>query len=99
MTNAKINKTLRERAIEIEESGSYQKARDEEFNDQFRDFLCDEEYIMNNGIITQDDIQGFLDNFTFMDEWQWAEEQAQSEYEGICDAAYESMKDERMNDD
>ena len=93
MTNAKLNKTLRERAIEIEESGSYQEAKDEEFMNQWNDFVSDRGYPENS--IGMDDMQGFIDNFTFMDEWQYAEEAAQSEYESICDAAYEQMKDER----
>ena len=82
----------------------YQEARDEEFDKQFRDFFND--YLQKGTTheernhllpdITEDDIQGFLDSFTFPDEDDWIA----SEYEGMlgdcADQAYEEYKDRQM---
>ena len=78
-------------------SEGYQEARDEEFNDQFRDFLCDEEYVMkSNTIITEDDVQGFLESFTFPEEFEWSASEYESQIDAYEDAKFESFKDERL---
>jgi hypothetical protein len=84
---------IKQRAEELAEG--YEEARDEAFNEEFRDFLCDEEFVMNSEQITYDDIQGFLDNFTFPDEGEWSCDKAQSELDDIGDQQYEQWKDER----
>ena len=74
----------------------YDEAMDEKFNDEFRDFLCDEEFIMNPKQITYDDIQGFLDSFEQPDELEWAQSEVESELQGFEDSKYEAFKDQRM---
>jgi len=64
---------------DIEElADSYQDARDEAFDEQFRDFLKTIEEPEN---ITEDDVQGFIDTFEFAEEWDW------------CASEYESRRD------
>ena len=90
-------KRTRNYKADLEElEGEYQEARDKEFNDAFRDFLCDEEYIMNRDIITEDDIQGFLDSFTFPDVADWCASEYQSRLESFEDAKYEAEKERKM---
>ena len=81
---------MKDRACELSEG--YEDVRDETFNDEFREFI--QPYIA--GItLTEDDVQGFLDSFTFPEEGDWSMDKAQSEYEGYMDSKYEQMKDER----
>ena len=94
MSNKKINQTIKERCIELDEEGSYQDARDEEFMEQWKDFMTDRGYPQNN--ITEEDMQEFLDSFTFPDENEWICDKAESEAGDYADQAYEQMKDERM---
>ena len=84
---------IQARAEEYEDD--YEEARDEEFNDQLRDFLCTEENIIDNTILTEDDIRGFLDSFTFPDVSDWCFDRVQSEIDDYEDAKYEQMKYER----
>ena len=94
MTNRQISKSIKERSIELQESGSYQESRDEEFTVQFmKEF---EPMFKSGEVFSEDDVKGFMDSFEFPDEWTWAEAEAQSEYETHADAQYESLKDERM---
>jgi len=79
---------LKNRATELAEG--YEEARDEAFNEEFRDMFSQEKYV-----ITEEDLQGFLDSFTFPEEGDWALDQAESEYEGYMDSKYQAMKDER----
>jgi len=55
----------------------YEEARDEEFDRQFKDFY--NETIQDNDIITPDDVQGFMDSFTFDNDSDWLA----NEYEGF----------------
>jgi len=88
------SRKIKDRASELAEG--YEEARDEAFNEEFIDMFSGKAkgktYIKT---VTYDDIQGFLDSFTFPEEGDWAMDQAQSEYEGYQDAKYEQMKDER----
>lgn len=72
----------------------YQDAYDEEFNDQFRDFLDECKFTLGN-TITEEDVQGFIDSFTFPDVAEWCNSEVESQLDDIADAKYEAMKDER----
>jgi len=72
-------------------SEGYEDAKDKEFNTQFRDFVGDETIF-----ITEDDIQGFLDSFTFPEEFEWAASEYESQRDAYEDAKFEEMRDERM---
>jgi len=82
---------IKSRACELSEG--YEEARDEAFNEEFTDEF--KEQMLNKQIITYDDIQGFLDSFTFQEEGDWAMDKALSELEEIGDQQYEQWKDER----
>ena len=89
---------IKARAEELIEG--YQEARDEEFSNEFKDYVLDYLKLGHpahnlKNIITEDDIQGFMDSFTFEDEWDWAYTQVQNELDDIGDAKYQQMKDER----
>jgi len=92
MTNARLRKIGKERAIEIEESGEYQEARDEAFDKELKDMLDD----IYPATVTEDDVKGLLDSFEFPTEEEFIWEKVNSEYGDYCDQAYEQMRDERM---
>ena len=83
-------KALAEQKLE-----QYDEAYDEAFNEEFRDFLSE---FGSDDIIREDDIQGFLDSFTFPDEDEWAYEQVQADYDDYCDSKYQEWKDEQIKD-
>jgi hypothetical protein len=70
----------------------YEEARDEAFSDAFKVEAM--KIITNNEICTKDDIQGFLDNWTFPDELDWCENKFNEERGAYEDAKYQEMKDE-----
>jgi len=92
MTNARLRKIGKERAIEIEESGEYQDARDEAFDKELKDMLDD----IYPAIVTEDDVKGLLDSFEFPNESDWVASKVESEYGDYMDQAYEQMRDERI---
>ena len=77
---------IKARAEELLEG--YQDARDEEFNNQLRD-------LMDGIVVSEDDVQGLIDSFTFPEENDWAFDAVQSEIEDIGDQKYMQYKDER----
>ena len=83
------------RAEEFEDQ--YEDARDEAFNDEFLiEFtpIFSKQYGMNlSNIITEEDVQGFLDSFTFPDEADWCADQVQSELDDIGDQKYQEWKE------
>ena len=75
----------------------YEEARDEAFDTEFK-----EEFKKHFGTklglhvsITEDDVQGFLDSWTFPNEADWCADEYQNELETIGDIKYQEMKDER----
>ena len=46
--------------------------------------------------ITEDDVQGFIDSFTFPDIDQWCADQYESDRDSWADSKYEEEKDRRM---
>ena len=89
------SRKIKERAIEICEEGSYQETRDEEFDEQFiNEFFSGNE--SDRETLTEDDVQGFMDSFTFPDEDEWCMDKACSEADDWADAKYEEWKDEKM---
>lgn len=90
MTSRQLYKSLSE---EVDED-MYQEARDEAFNDEFKlEFM---KIIEGNEIVTEDDIQGFLDSFTFPDYEDWATDWVESKIDDYFDSKYQLEKDERM---
>ncbi len=71
----------------------YEDARAEEFSTQFYDFI--KETVKDEYVLTEDDIQGFIDSFDFLGEDEWCASEYQSRMESFEDAKYEEMKDER----
>ncbi len=84
---------IKDRATEICESDDYQEAKDYEFNQQFRDMFIEKGYLNS---ITEDDVQGFIDSFTFPEEDEWCMNMACGEADDYFDAKYEEEKDRRM---
>ena len=77
---------IKARMEEVEEG--YEDAREEEFNEQLRDFM--------EGItVNEDDIQGFIDSFTFPDPYNWCYDKVMNEIEDIADQKLQQRKDER----
>ena len=83
---------IKARAEELLEG--YQEARDEEFDIQFSQFMRDT--LKDNDIITEDDVQGFLDSFDFPDEDTWSFDAVQSELDDIGDQQMELARDREM---
>ncbi len=81
-----------ERWIEDED---YEEARVNAFDEEFREFLKDYE----NDIIDPDDVQGFLDSFTFQSEDEWYNEKWIEYSSGYADYCYEQEKDRRLDYD
>ena len=84
------SRRIKDRACELAEG--YEEARDEEFNMQFQDFITSLDPF---NTVTVDDVQGFLDSFTFPEENDWAMDKALTELDDIGDQQYERWKDER----
>jgi len=103
------NKQIRQNAKEwmADKAEEYEEAKAEAFRDELADFII--EYISYKerkcmGIevnpydfhdITEDDLQGFLDSWTFPNEADWCADEYQNELETIGDIKYQEMKDER----
>ena len=89
-------KRIKARAEELVEG--YEDARDMAFNDEFKDMFM-EHFVgktLPHNTINEDDIQGFLDSFSFPDEDEWAFDQVQSELDDIGDQKMEEYKDGLM---
>ena len=74
-------------------SQGYETARDCEFDTQLNDFIM--ETREEHGVVTEDDIQGFIDSFTFKEEFEWCADELELELADIADLKYQQMKDER----
>jgi hypothetical protein len=81
---------IKARAEELLEG--YDEARAEAFYEEFEDM-----FVVNGALapIDEDDVQGFIDSFTFPDEDEWAYDQVENEIADIEDQRYQQMKDER----
>ncbi len=93
---------IKNRATEICESDEYYEAKDEAFNEEFQnEFMKSVEtkdgsnWIMKD-IITEDDVQGFIDSFTFPDEDEWCMDKACSEADDWGDMKMEEERDRQM---
>ncbi len=93
---------IKDRATEICESDEYQEARDEAFNEEFQNEFMESvktkdgsNWIMKD-IITEDDVQGFIDSFTFPDEGDWCMDKACSEADDWGDMKMEEERDRQM---
>jgi hypothetical protein len=79
----------------------YDEARAEQFAAEFEEFM--QEYMIGNkeGVceineISEDDVQGFLDSFTFPDRDDWLADEYESMIDSCADQAYEEERDRRM---
>ena len=74
---------------------NYEEARDEAFNEEFKDFIFPGGVNTNiaNLIYTYDEIQGFMDSFTFPDEGEWLADGYESELSDCIDQAYQEFKE------
>ena len=72
----------------------YQTARDCEFDTQLMDFI--KETREAEGVVTEDDLQGFLDNFTFPDEDEYCATEYADQIDAFEDAKYEEARDRKM---
>ena len=72
----------------------YQTARDNEFDTQLMDFIKETREL--EGVVTEDDLQGFLDNFTFEDEYDWCFNEYEEQRLAYEDAKYEEERDRKM---
>ncbi len=86
---------IKDRATEICESDAYQEARDEAFNEFFKDTILIQGVNTNleKLVVTEDDIQGLIDSFTFQDEDEWCMEKSLSELDDINDQKYQEWKE------
>ncbi len=76
---------------------SYQLAKDEAFTEQFNDFISG--YALDDKAInpmSEDDLQGFIDSFTFPDEADWCLDEVLSDIDTAEDAKYQLQKDEGL---
>ncbi len=80
---------LKRRMEEVEEG--YDEAYEEAFSLEFRDFI--KPMLHDNDVITEDDLQGFLDSFTFPDQADWCYDKVQSELDDIGDQRYQQHKE------
>ncbi len=86
---------LKRRMEEVEEG--YDEAREEDFDGQFRD-MFNTYFTTKTGMhlsVTEDDVQGFMDSFTFPSETDWCYDKVMSELDDIGDQQHEQMRDER----
>ena len=95
------SRRIKERAMEIEENGDYQNARDEAFESEFIEMFTSDiknstpKTKMLTGI-TEDDVQGFMDSFTFPEEDEWCMDKACSEADEWADSKMEEERDRKM---
>ena len=87
-------RTRNYRAEIRELSDNYEAARDQACNDEFVKLY--ETLLQMNRLITADDLQGFLDAFTFPDEFEWCEVEYESRRDDYFDQKHEEAKDARM---
>ncbi len=87
----KIGKLFK-RANEIAEG--YQEARDKEFDDQLKAFIAAD----TETVITEDDLQGFIDSFgeDYPLEANWSWDEANAELDEIGDQQMELARDREM---
>ena len=75
--------------------GEYDEARDYEFNEQFRDAILVQGVNTNLAklVVTEDDIQGFLDSFDFPDVDEWCASEYESRLGEYADQKYNEWKE------
>ena len=86
------SKQIKERAISYEDE--YEDAMDEAFNQEFWDFI--KGYVGTQGenlSISECDVQGFMDSFTFPDSADWCYTQVDNELADIGDQQRDLERD------
>jgi len=71
----------------------YQVARDCEFDTKLTDFIRKTREA--DGVVTEDDIQGFIDSFEFIEENEWCEMEYAEQIGAFEDVKYNEIKDKR----
>ena len=74
-------------------SERYQEAKDDEFNDQLVEFITG---TPTDEKLTESDIRGFLESFTFPEEFEWSASEYESQIDAYEDAKFEEARDERL---
>jgi len=69
----------------------YDEARNYEFYEQLNEFY--NELIAEKKIVTEDDVQGFLDSFTFPEEGEWLANEYESFLDDLEDQKYLAYKE------
>ena len=88
-----MRQSTRQYKADLEElADSYQQARDDEFNQQLIDFLP----MDKNTVVSEDDITGFIDSFTFDSEEEWCINEYESRRDSYHDQKYQEFKDRDM---
>ena len=77
---------------EIEEG--YQNAKDDAFHAEFKSFY--ESYAENAETIIEEDVQCFLDSFTFPDAAEWCRKEFEDRRDAFEDAKMEEARDKEM---
>ena len=86
MTNAKVRAGAND--YYDDNIDRYEEARDEEFDRQFRDM-----FFKDPDIITEDDVQGFIDSFDFPEEGEWLANEYESFIGDLEDQKYQAYKE------
>ena len=69
----------------------YQVARDCKFDAELTAFV--KETIETDGVVTEDDIQGFIDSFEFPKEYEWCEKEYAEQIGAFEDEKYKESRD------
>jgi len=72
----------------------YEDARNDEFDAQLMDFIKNTRE--TNGVVTEDDLQGFIDSFTFPEEFEWCANEYNKYVGAYEDEKYEEQRDKEM---
>ena len=82
------SRKIKEVAERYYDSADYEAARQEEFARQLKAFLDEK-------AVDEGDLQNFLDEFEFPDEWGWAENEALNDCIDAAERRHDMLKDEK----
>lgn len=86
---------IRDKKERLEEiSDGYEEARDYEFDEQLRKFILE----LGPVILAENDIQGFMDSFTFQEKDSWTIQQLDNEISDCQEDRFEREVDDSITD-
>ena len=86
-----MRQSTRQYKADLEElADGYWEARDKEFDNEFRNTFVFADILQ---FITEEDIQGFLDSFTFPSEDEWVVDEYESRRDSFNDQKYQEYKE------